>query len=411
MDGLFNGCRSLIGVDGCHLKGNYGEVLLSAIALDGNDELFPFAWAIVSSENEESWMFFLHQLKNLLQPGGRDNQWCIISDRRCGIDNALSRLWPEVACGAYSAFTFKKAMEAINKTNPAARLWLANLGEQCRWTKHKFDPTIKCDVNKTNFVESFNATLGIDRCRPVLTLLEGIRRVTMVRLATRREACEKWQRNDICPNIMRRVQVLCQESRTCLAMLSEKGEYEIQDGKSRLPVSLIKRTCICGQWQLIGIPCRHGMRAILHPGLEPVQFVDNWYSVQKYKDAYGHGIKPISDIEQWPELDLPVIQPPTMKRGVGRPCRNRRRESGHNKNKESGHNKNTCKGGLTAKQKKSKAKSKADETLTSKAKKGQKKDKASLSQLLTSKTAKEVNNKRVASSQPSTSKPSKKQKK
>lgn len=77
------------------------------------------------------------------------------------------------ACGAYSAFTFKKAMQKLQTTNPAARIWLADLGEQCRWSKHQFDPTIKSDVNKTNFVESFNATLGIDRCRPVMTLLEG----------------------------------------------------------------------------------------------------------------------------------------------------------------------------------------------------------------------------------------------
>lgn len=79
-----------------------------------------------------------------------------------------------LACGANSAFTFAKAMEQIEKERPAARIWLANLGPQQRWTKHKFNPAIKCDVNKTNFVESFNATLGVDRCRPVLTLLEGM---------------------------------------------------------------------------------------------------------------------------------------------------------------------------------------------------------------------------------------------
>lgn len=75
--------------------------------------------------------------------------------------------------GATSQFTFNKAMEAIDKVNPLARVWLSKLGDQERWTKYKFKPNIRCDVNKTNFVESFNATLGIDRCKPVLTLLEG----------------------------------------------------------------------------------------------------------------------------------------------------------------------------------------------------------------------------------------------
>lgn len=77
------------------------------------------------------------------------------------------------ACGAYSKFTFKKAMDQLQKVNPDALVWLSNVGEQETWSKHAFKTHIKCDVNKTNFVESFNATLGIDRCRPVLTLLEG----------------------------------------------------------------------------------------------------------------------------------------------------------------------------------------------------------------------------------------------
>lgn len=51
--------------------------------------------------------------------------------------------------------------------------WLAYLGNKSRWTKKKFDPTVCCEANTSNFVESFNSTLGVDRCRLVLTLLEG----------------------------------------------------------------------------------------------------------------------------------------------------------------------------------------------------------------------------------------------
>ncbi|KAL2892888.1 BRCA1-A complex subunit RAP80 [Bienertia sinuspersici] len=69
--------------------------------------------------------------------------------------------------GAYSDFTFRKAMEQIDKHRPDARIWLANLGEQQRWTKHKFNPYFKCGVRKTNFVENFNANLGNDRSMPI----------------------------------------------------------------------------------------------------------------------------------------------------------------------------------------------------------------------------------------------------
>ncbi|KAL2903517.1 Phosphoenolpyruvate carboxylase [Bienertia sinuspersici] len=143
-----------------------------------------------------------------------------------GIDSALTELWPEAgrrycckhlvknwktpfpgplmyslfwrACNATSTFTFRMAMERIQKTNPLALVWLSKLGDQSRWTKYKFNPKICTDENKTNFVESFNATLGVDRCRSVLTLLETYE--------------------------------------------SSPGEYEIKEGKSTLPVSLNNKT-------------------------------------------------------------------------------------------------------------------------------------------------------------------------
>ncbi|KAL2933568.1 Sodium/potassium/calcium exchanger 1 [Bienertia sinuspersici] len=54
VDGFLAGCRGVVGVDGTFLKGNYGGVLLSAVALDGNNEMFPIAWGIVSGEDEDN---------------------------------------------------------------------------------------------------------------------------------------------------------------------------------------------------------------------------------------------------------------------------------------------------------------------------------------------------------------------
>lgn len=188
----------------------------------------------------------------------------------------------------------------------------------------------------------------------------------MVRMATRRQLCEDWDREDICPNIIKRLKVLSNESRSCVAYLSGDGEYEVQDGRSKLHVSLNNMTCKCGQWQLSGLPCRHGMRAIHHARLDPHTFVSGWFSVEMYKVTYGGTIKPIPDQEQWPDSTLPSIQPPAFRRGIGRPSRNRRREEDEQRKckrsktvkcsicKEFGHNSITCRGGLTAKEKKGK---------------------------------------------------------
>lgn len=46
--------RFFIRVDGCHLKENYGKVLLSVVSMDANSGIFPITFAFVELENEEN---------------------------------------------------------------------------------------------------------------------------------------------------------------------------------------------------------------------------------------------------------------------------------------------------------------------------------------------------------------------
>ncbi|KAG6476853.1 hypothetical protein ZIOFF_066101 [Zingiber officinale] len=72
--GFLEGCKPSIGFDGCHLKGPYGDVLLSAIGLDGNNQLFPIAFTIVESENKYAWYFFFELLSNFLAGFGKNRE-------------------------------------------------------------------------------------------------------------------------------------------------------------------------------------------------------------------------------------------------------------------------------------------------------------------------------------------------
>nr|GLL29335.1 uncharacterized protein LOC109155208 [Ipomoea trifida] len=57
-EGFFNGCRPLIRVDGCHLKGNQKRgQLLSAVGVDANN-MYPIAFAVVEGELKETWKWF-----------------------------------------------------------------------------------------------------------------------------------------------------------------------------------------------------------------------------------------------------------------------------------------------------------------------------------------------------------------
>ncbi|XP_021733067.1 uncharacterized protein LOC110699864 [Chenopodium quinoa] len=159
IDGVVVGCRSLVGVDGAHLKGHFGGVLLSVVAVDGNNELFPFAWAIVPKEDDVALTEIWPEV---------DRRYCckhLAKNWKGSFPGPLMHSLFWLACSATSPFTFKKAMDRIKTVIPKACEWLANLGKQSRWTRHKFDPKICSNENKTNFVKSFNVTLGVDRCR------------------------------------------------------------------------------------------------------------------------------------------------------------------------------------------------------------------------------------------------------
>lgn len=77
--GFLQGCRPFIGLDGCHLKTQFGGILLCAVARDPNDQYFPLAFAVVESECKDSWEWFLDLL---LHDIGPDRRWIFISDQQ-----------------------------------------------------------------------------------------------------------------------------------------------------------------------------------------------------------------------------------------------------------------------------------------------------------------------------------------
>ncbi|GJT97323.1 pentatricopeptide repeat-containing protein [Tanacetum coccineum] len=61
-EGWKKGYRRVIALDGCFLKKpNVGEIL-TAIGRDGNNHIFPVAWAVVNVENKDNWSWFLELL-------------------------------------------------------------------------------------------------------------------------------------------------------------------------------------------------------------------------------------------------------------------------------------------------------------------------------------------------------------
>ncbi|KAL4385554.1 hypothetical protein GQ457_15G024530 [Hibiscus cannabinus] len=58
----FKACRTIICLDGCHLKGYDQGHILAAVGIDANDCIYPIAYVVVDSENNSSWSWFLELL-------------------------------------------------------------------------------------------------------------------------------------------------------------------------------------------------------------------------------------------------------------------------------------------------------------------------------------------------------------
>ena len=59
--GFLRGCKPIIGLDGCYLKGRFGGQILSTIARDANDNIFTVSFVVVEQKNKDSWVWFLQQ--------------------------------------------------------------------------------------------------------------------------------------------------------------------------------------------------------------------------------------------------------------------------------------------------------------------------------------------------------------
>ncbi|RVW84296.1 Serine/threonine-protein phosphatase 7 long form-like [Vitis vinifera] len=86
----FAHCRPVLSIDGTHLYGKYKGTLLIAMGCDGNNQLFPLAFAITKGENTDSWSWFLACIRvGVTQRKGL----CLISDRHPGIIAAVNETY------------------------------------------------------------------------------------------------------------------------------------------------------------------------------------------------------------------------------------------------------------------------------------------------------------------------------
>ncbi|KAK1591707.1 hypothetical protein Q3G72_012074 [Acer saccharum] len=85
-------------------------------------------------------------------------------------------------------------------------------------------------------------------------------------------------------------------------------------GDEQYMVDIENRTCACNKWQLIGIPCIHGISALSSSNRDPYQFIDIKYKKESFLKAYNPVIYGINGPSMWPKTNDKPIQCPDFKK-------------------------------------------------------------------------------------------------
>ncbi|GKU89561.1 hypothetical protein SLEP1_g3687 [Rubroshorea leprosula] len=306
----------IIGVDACFLKGMFKGTLLAAVARDGNNQMFPIAWAVVDSESTSSWTFLFRCLADDLSNNtGRDLTF--ISDQHPGLINARQTIFPEarhklcarhlyanwqkifrgkllkkrfwIAARSTYEGQFNKNMEEIRNLSMEGHDALKSIPPEL-WCKAFFDTSCKCNVVDNNMNETFNNWIMDARYMPIIQLLEYIRVKVMVRMAKNREEISKLRR-DIAPRIRKKLEAHKIEAAKCRCEWNGRTQYDVWHWNNKFVVDLIGKKCSCRAWDLTGIPCPHALSAIGLGNFDPNEFVSIWYKRVKYERTYNGRLK------------------------------------------------------------------------------------------------------------------------
>ncbi|XP_026428542.1 uncharacterized protein LOC113324438 [Papaver somniferum] len=335
--GFMNSCRMVIGLDGAHLTGKFGGVMLSATGIDAQNGVFPLCMMICMSETEENWFMMLKELrKRIPDMAGLT----FISDRMKGILESVKKLYPLSnhryclrhlfknfltkgfrnprlaqllwqTAKAYKYHHWEEAMQEIAEISPDAYKYLID-AEPKSWARSWFPHDVACEHIYSNFSESFDNMALKFRGKPLTQLVDMYTHMVMVLFSKRRKLAAIWQSGDLVPAGKDLIEVMCnlRGNYECDPSVEHKV-YEVTN-KATGKVFVVKveeKKCTCRQWQLRQFPCLHGVVALFK--LNP-----NWSNYcSKY---YTIGIN--------------IIHPHRL-RDKGRPCV-KRKKSWYEKNKQ-----------------------------------------------------------------------------
>ena len=381
ISGFQQGCRPLLFLDKTSLNSKYQGELLAATAVDGNDGIFPVAFAVVDAETEDNWHWFLQELKLAISTS---EQITFVADFQNGLKKSLSEVFEKcyhgyclrhladklnkdlkgqfshearrflindfyAAAYAPKLETFERCIENIKGISPEAYNWVIQ-SEPEHWANAFFDGA-RYNHMTSNFGQQFYSWVSEAHELPITQMIDVLRGKMMETIYTRRVESSQWM-TKLTPSKEEMLQKETPTARSLQVLLSQGSSFEVR-GESVDIVDIDRWDCSCRGWHLTGLPCCHAIAVFECVGSSPYDYCSRYFTLENYQLTYAESIHPV------PNADKPVqgesalavtVTPPPTKRPPGRPKMKQvesidiiKRQLQCSKCKGLGHNRKTCK--------------------------------------------------------------------
>ncbi|ONK59443.1 uncharacterized protein A4U43_C08F6480 [Asparagus officinalis] len=374
MNGFEHGCRPLLFLDGISLKSVRQWKLLTATGVDGENEVFPVAFAVVENETEEIWHWFLLQLKSAL-PMSRTVTF--VSKRQNDLEETIAQMFPgsfhgycidslieefkaeledswtqelkdtaveDFASAVYACKVdeFNACVDRIKAESKELAEWV--LGSKPENWSNAFFKGVRYGRYSSEAAETFNSWISMRNEPSIVQAVDIIRCKIMEMIYTRRENSNTWM-EILTPSYNHKVQEESIRARALEVICSTESVFEVRDEDTTNVVNIDTWECTCRRWQVIGLPCMHALAVVERSEGCASDFCAKYFSTVCYRAAYAMSINPIAD-----PVNTMVAYPVRARRGPGRPklkpaepLLKAKRAVRCSKCREYGHYKQTCK--------------------------------------------------------------------
>ena len=110
-------------IDATTINGRWNVHLVAAIAVDGHNWMYPFAYDFIVFETTDNWTWFMEQLKKAI---GDPPLLAVCSNACKGLENAVKNVFPNAEqreCFYHLVKNFQKRFRGFGQIYPATRAY------------------------------------------------------------------------------------------------------------------------------------------------------------------------------------------------------------------------------------------------------------------------------------------------